>query len=101
MSEPDHAKFFEAYIKEIITLTFGFTPTVQIDFPTKGMVQVTLDGTPVQRSQLMGNDSLNFQNIKMLLRIFARRNGYFSKLYVKPEYDEYGNPTRSLTGYSE
>jgi len=74
---------FKAYIEQICSLTFGFVPKTEVNFPTDGTVQVILDGSPVERSSLMGKDARNFQALKMLLRIFARKRNLFSYLYIK------------------
>ena len=78
-------KWFSAYVKQIINLTFGFEPEVVVTFTSTATVQITLDGTPYQKSEMMGKGGQHFQSIKMLLRAFARKNGFFAYLYIKPD----------------
>jgi hypothetical protein len=94
-------KYFRAYITQIIEFTFGFTPSVSIIFPSEKNVQVTVDGTQLQRAAMMGKQSQHYQSLKLLLRVFAKRNGYFSDFYIKPSLDEYGNPKTLAGGYIE
>lgn len=97
----NHEKYFRAYISQIIELTFGFTPIVIIDFPSKNTLQVTLDGEESQRAQMMGREGKNLHALKMLFRIYAKRNDYSSAIYVKPPTDEYGNSKTTPLGYIE
>lgn len=75
---------FSNYVEQIIERTFGFVPLVQVEETENGMINVILDGSPLERSVMMGRDARNFQLIKGFLRIFARRQGYFSYLHIVP-----------------
>jgi predicted RNA-binding protein Jag len=75
---------FEDYVTTIISATFGFTPKVEILELPNLVIQCTLDGSDVERAEMMGKEAKNFQALKMLLRCFARRNGRFSFLYILP-----------------
>ena len=75
---------FENYIRTMVELTFDFTPTIITDFSKEGVVSITLDGSPVEKMEMMGNGAINFQSLKQLLRVFARRNNIVSYLYIKP-----------------
>ena len=76
---------FEKYIKQLVETTFGFTPQIDIDFVDDTSVTVKLDGTAVEKMEMMGNGAINFHAMKQLLRVFARRNGCVSFLYIKPQ----------------
>ena len=76
------------YLTLIINSTWGFIPSIEVNFPTAGTVQVFLDGSPAERSDLMGKESRNLHAIKQLLRIFSRKRGVFSYIYIKPPQDE-------------
>lgn len=76
---------FENYITSIISSTFGFVPKVEvIELPNK-MMNIIVDGSPMQRAEIMGREAKNFQSIKMLLRAFSRKRGYYSYFYLKAD----------------
>ena len=76
---------FKEYMDEIITRTCGFHPTLDIQEPYPGTVQVWITGTPTERSLVMGKEAKNIQAISRLAHIFARRHNCFVYIYVKPK----------------
>jgi hypothetical protein len=74
---------FKKYTHDLIFLTFGFEPLISVTEVPGSVIQITLDGTEHERQQMMGRGAANFQALKLLLRCFARRNGFFSYLYIK------------------
>lgn len=65
-------------------MTFGFRPVVIAEETQPGVVSISLNGSQVERSIMMGKDAKTYQTIKHLLRLFARRNNCYSFLRVEP-----------------
>ena len=64
---------FEKYLQTILHATFSFYPIIEVtELPGK-VISCTLDGTPKERAEMMGKEAHTFQAIKMLLRVFARK----------------------------
>jgi hypothetical protein len=77
----------ETYLRILVETTYGFTPVLDITERPDKMIRVLFGGNPFERSMLMGKEARNFQALKHLLRIFARRHGYFCELYVRSAND--------------
>ncbi len=74
---------FKTYVENIIELTLGFKPEVVVTQLDNKSVQIMLDGTPEQRAEMMGRDANNFQAFKGITRLYGRREGKLSYLYIK------------------
>ena len=81
-------KDIKDYVTMLVVATWGFTPHIEIVFPSTGTVQIMLNGTPSERSDLMGKEARNFHALKQLIRIFSRKRGMFSYLYLTPPESE-------------
>lgn len=82
----------KGYMDQVISLTFGFSPKVEVKQLSATTYHVVLDGTRAQRQQLMGKDAATFQHLKFMLRVFGRRNQCFTYLYIQPSEDRrHGN----------
>ncbi len=91
MSE-ETIKEFEQFVVVLVDMSMGFRPLVKAIESETGRMSLVLDGSPLERSIMMGTEARTFQAIKHLLRLFARRQGYFVELFVKPS-DGYFNKT--------
>lgn len=74
------------YVEILIEMTYGFRPIVEVN-TNDVLTYITLDGAPEERQQLMGRDATNFKAIKILVRIFCKRNGVNPYLYIKNAAD--------------
>ena len=76
-------ELFTNYIITIIRETFQFTPSVDVlELPNK-VVQMTLDGLPQERKEMMGKEANTFHALKLLLKIFAHKHDRLAYLYIR------------------
>lgn len=80
----DTIKDFEAYIKQIILLTYGWEPIVTVTRPELDRIAIVIDGTSFQKAQIMGKDASNFHALKTLTRVLSQRLGYFVYIFIAP-----------------
>lgn len=73
----------DAYIKSLVSITFQFTPNVEVKSVNEYTYQVTMRGTEEETRLLMGKDGNTFHSIKHLLRCFGRRHNIFIYPYVQ------------------
>ena len=84
-------ELFTNYTITIIRETFGFTPAVDIlELPGK-VIQVTLDGLPQERKEMMGKEAHTFQALKLLMKIFAHKHDRLAFLYIRSTLNEGNN----------
>jgi predicted RNA-binding protein Jag len=79
---------FKNYIENIIELTCGFKPTVDVKEPYNGTIQIWISGSQNERALIMGKEARNIQAFNRLACIFARRKNCFIYIYVKPKDKE-------------
>lgn len=78
-------QIIKKYVEDVVLLTFGFSPIVEIkNFDLKS-VGVFVDGTPDQRALMMGVEARNFQALKTMIRIFGRSHNVICYLYISPK----------------
>lgn len=77
------SKKLKTFIESIVFLIFGFTPIVSCFENKDNAMIVTLDGNDIEKRMLMGKMAQNLKALKMMIRIYGRRNGYSIEIFIK------------------
>ena len=72
------------FITDLIELTFGFTPTVNITALSDNNTQVFIQGNEEERAILMGKSAQTLKAITRLTIVFAKRHKFWVHIYIQP-----------------
>ena len=84
---------FQEYMTNIISATCGFSPTLEVNEPYPGTIQIWIAGTPEERAAVMGKEGKTISAFNRLATIFAKRNRCYQYLYVKRKEPALENKT--------
>lgn len=73
---------FKTYMENLILDTFGFMPKVTVVQQVYNVYNITLDGDDTERRMMMGKGAANFQILKGMVRLFARKNQAYAFLFI-------------------